>query len=73
LKQQVFPALDQAAGARQVWRQAAPQASQTCLGDDLRRHIAYGLAFYNGAELPLCSELPLPYRIVSDPPRRVSP
>ena len=67
LKMQVYPELDRLAGARTVWRQIAPRSDRVCL-EDVRRHVAYGLAYYNGKPLPDCAENPLPIRVKSHPP-----
>jgi hypothetical protein len=68
LKRRVFPALDQVAGVRTLWRDAAPHADELCVGD-VRRHVEYGLAFYGEGRIPDCEETPRPYRIEGDPPR----
>jgi 4-amino-4-deoxy-L-arabinose transferase-like glycosyltransferase len=68
LKRAVYPALDEAAGARSVWRRVEPRLTEACIGE-VRRHIAYGLAFYSRGEIPRCADAPRPLRIEGDPPR----
>ena len=68
LKRQVYPALDETAGVRSLWRRVEPQAGSACIGD-VRRHVAYGLAFYSRGALPSCAAQPRPLRIDGDPPR----
>jgi hypothetical protein len=68
LKRRVFPALDQVAGVRTLWREAAAHQDELCVGD-VRRHVEYGLAFYGEGRIPECEETPRPYRIEGDPPR----
>ncbi len=71
LKRQVYPHLDIAAGTRAFYRGIEDRASQTCIGE-VRRHVAYGLAFYSHGTLPPCTSQPRPTRIEGDPPR-ISP
>ena len=70
LKTQVFPALDEVAGARAVWKEAAPRANEVCVGD-VRRHVEYGLDFYADGALTPCGDRPRSLRIEGDPPRLV--
>lgn len=48
----VFPAIDQTASARPVWRQQRPQCAP-----DRDRGLQYGLDYYAGRALPLCEVL----------------
>lgn len=48
--------------ARELWRQAAPHAAETCVGR-LDRSWRYGLNYYSPAPLPDCSSDPRPYEI----------
>ncbi len=72
LKIEVFPTIDEQAGTRSLWREIEPHVAETCVGD-VRRHVAYGLAYYSDSRLPDCSDSPQPYRIESDPPRLTRP
>lgn len=67
LKRQVYPALDQTAGVRALWREIEPNAQSVCIGD-VRRHVDYGLAFYSHGTLPSCDDSPKPLRVQGDPP-----
>ncbi len=71
LKIRVFPDLDRVAGSRAVWRSIATEPDRVCLEKDVRRHVAYGLAYYNGGPLPACAEQPRPKRVKSHPPQVV--
>ena len=62
IQQYSFPALDQRAGARALWRKAEAHRDQLCLGE-VRRHVAYGLHYYAGRRLPRCVDEPQPYRV----------
>ncbi len=68
LKMSVFPELDRAAGSRDLWREIAPDADQVCVEADLPRHVAYGLAYYNGEPFPDCASDSRPIRIESHIP-----
>ncbi len=68
LKVSAFPALDAQAGTRSLWREVEPHLAEACIGD-VRRHVAYGLAYYSDSRLRECSSNPQPYRVESDPPR----
>ena len=70
LKQQVFPALDQVAGTRTLWRGLGAEPNTVCMGN-VRRHVDYGLSFYSRGEVPPCASAPRPIRIEEDPPRVV--
>ena len=68
LKTRVYPALDESAGARALWRQVQPTAADVCIGD-VRRHVEYGLAFYGEGRVLPCAASPRAVRIQGDPPR----
>jgi hypothetical protein len=70
LKAAVFPALDQAAGARPLWLRIEPQRAEICIGD-VPRHVRYGLQYYSQGHLPDCSSVQRPFQVESDPPRIV--
>ena len=72
LKLNTFPALDREAGTRALWRQVEPHLGETCIGQ-VRRHVAYGLAYYSHDRLPLCESTPRPFRVDSDPAVLFSP
>jgi len=61
MKHTTFPAIDQAAGARALWRQVEPHRDEVCLGEV--RRLEYGLNYYAGHRLPACRERPQRYRI----------
>jgi 4-amino-4-deoxy-L-arabinose transferase-like glycosyltransferase len=62
MKQEVFQAVDRSASARSLWRQAQAHGGEVCLGE-LPRQLAYGLQYYAGRAIPLCSGEPRAYRI----------
>jgi 4-amino-4-deoxy-L-arabinose transferase-like glycosyltransferase len=64
-KQEIFGAVDRAASARWLWREAQAYRDELCVGD-VSRQIEYGLQYYAGRALPACSEAPRPYRIERD-------
>ncbi len=70
LKSVVFPALDQAAGARPLWLRIEPRQHEICIGD-VRRQVRYGLRYYSRENLPECGVTPRPFRVELDPPRIV--
>ena len=53
VRSSVYPVLDRQASARGVWRDISSDVPNVCDGG-LHRAWSYGLAFYNGAPLPLC-------------------
>jgi 4-amino-4-deoxy-L-arabinose transferase-like glycosyltransferase len=72
LKIKVFPTLDAQAGTRSLWLAIDPHVAETCIGD-VRRHVAYGLAYYSDSRLPDCSDDPRAYRVESDPAQLTPP
>ncbi len=54
LKEVTYPVLDQEASPRGLWREIQPQIGDVC-DAGLHRAWQYGLAFYMGQPLPLCS------------------
>jgi hypothetical protein len=70
LKAAVFPALDEAAGARPLWLLIEPRREEICIGD-VPRHVRYGLQYYSQGRLPDCSAMPQAFQVEFDPPRIV--
>ena len=66
LKLNTFAAIDREAGTRELWRQVETHLDETCIGQ-VRRHVAYGLAYYSHGRLPFCESSPRPFRVDSDP------
>jgi 4-amino-4-deoxy-L-arabinose transferase-like glycosyltransferase len=68
LQRRVYPALDETAGVRALWKRVEPDAENICIGD-VRRHVEYGLNFYSRGALTNCASEPKPKRIEGNPPR----
>jgi 4-amino-4-deoxy-L-arabinose transferase-like glycosyltransferase len=51
----IFPALDRAASARALWRDAAHRREAVCVGS-INRSWRYNLNYYSGAPLPDCAQ-----------------
>jgi 4-amino-4-deoxy-L-arabinose transferase-like glycosyltransferase len=62
VKIKIFPALDRTVSARQIWREAAPIRSRTCV-EDVSRNLRYGLNYYSVVPLEDCAAQPREYRI----------
>jgi 4-amino-4-deoxy-L-arabinose transferase-like glycosyltransferase len=62
IKWQALPALDQVATGRSLWLKVRPHAGRTCV-EKLQRNWSYGLYYYAGGPLPVCSESPMPVAI----------
>jgi 4-amino-4-deoxy-L-arabinose transferase-like glycosyltransferase len=62
LKHALYPVLDRTTSARGFWRSLGADRHLIC-DDGLHRNWEYGLAFYNGGPIPICSgttdEIPL--------------
>jgi 4-amino-4-deoxy-L-arabinose transferase-like glycosyltransferase len=54
LKEVTYPMLDQVVSPRGLWRELQPNINEVC-DAGLHRAWQYGLAFYNGRPLPLCT------------------
>ena len=67
MKARTFPAIDRRAGTRAQWEQAGSRRDSVCLGQ-VRRHVAYGLNYYAGRQLPDCDGQPGAYAIEDPPP-----
>jgi 4-amino-4-deoxy-L-arabinose transferase-like glycosyltransferase len=64
LKTTSFPEVDRVASARSLWRAIEEKggAGDVCVGD-VHRNFRYGLNYYAGAPLPLCSEQTRPLAV----------
>ncbi len=72
LKRAVYPQLDAAAGARDLFVPQQAPIEQTCLGD-VRRHVVYGVGFYSDHRIPACEQQQRRFRIEGDPPTISAP
>jgi len=62
LKEATYPALEQGASPRELWREIQPQIAEVC-DAGLNRAWRYGLAFYVGHPLPFCSTGPFKWEL----------
>ncbi|MEN6601992.1 MAG: glycosyltransferase family 39 protein [Bryobacteraceae bacterium] len=75
LKIVTYPAIDQAASARPLWREIEPHRTETCV-DQMHRSWRYGLNYYSITPLADCAASPQPYRVAQEPgkaPRLLGP
>ena len=61
----IYPVLDQHLGARQLWREIQPRASETCV-EWIGRDWQYGLDYYAQPPLPPCDTEPRAVELVGE-------
>jgi 4-amino-4-deoxy-L-arabinose transferase len=69
IKSVVYPTIDREASPRVTWREISLRANDVC-DAGLHRAWRYGLAFYRGSLLPLCSNSPKPIQLRQSGTRR---